>query len=65
MVSKFRLFIFLKYFLSLKRVRLVDNKFYLSSEASTRLRLYYYDFSSELEREDYVSRSKRNFKVKS
>ena len=61
LVGKFKPSIFLKYLFSLKKVRLIDKDFFLSSEASTRFRLHYYDFSTLEERERYTKISKNNF----
>ena len=62
LLGKFKIFFILRLIFSLKKVRLVDKNFYLSSEASTRLRLYYYDFSDISERTNYINTSMENFK---
>tara|TARA_B100001093_G_scaffold519839_1_gene610852 strand:+ start:11391 stop:12497 length:1107 start_codon:yes stop_codon:yes gene_type:complete len=61
LLSKFKPYLFLKYIFSLKKIRLLDKNFFLSSEASTRFRLNYYDFSSLQEREEYINISNKNF----
>ena len=63
LIGKFKIFLFVKYFFFLRKVRLIDKNFYLSSEASTRLRLYYYDFSTVSERASYINKSIENFKT--
>ena len=51
----------LKAIFRLNRIRLADKDFFLTSEASTNMRLwYYFDFSSKDERINYSSISKRN-----
>jgi len=47
LITEFNLLKILKNILYLKRFRIVDKKFFLTSEASTSMRLWYCDFTSE------------------
>tara|TARA_B100001121_G_scaffold310615_1_gene343187 strand:- start:1813 stop:2925 length:1113 start_codon:yes stop_codon:yes gene_type:complete len=62
LIKKFKFVTVLRYLFSLSRIRLIDKNFFLSSEASTRLRFQYYDFSSSVERDNYINLSVENFK---
>ena len=57
---KFRLI--LKHFFQLPKLRIIDKNFFLTSEASTRMRLWFYDFSSINERNDYKNTSLSNLR---
>ena len=59
-VNKFKIIKILKNIFRLNRIRLADKDFFLTSEASTNMRLWYFDFSSKDERIKYDSISKRN-----
>ena len=63
LIRKFKFFTVLRYLFSLSRIRLIDKNFFLSSEASTRLRFQYYDFSNLVERDNYINLSIENFKT--
>ncbi len=63
LIKKFTFITFLRYLFLLSKVRLIDRNFFLSSEASTRLRFQFYDFSSSSERENYINLSINNFKT--
>tara|TARA_B100001093_G_scaffold511743_1_gene580305 strand:+ start:23206 stop:24312 length:1107 start_codon:yes stop_codon:yes gene_type:complete len=62
LIGKFKIFLFVKYFFFLRKVRLIDKNFFLTSEASTRMRLWFYDFSSINERNYYKRTSLSNLK---
>ena len=59
-INKFKIIKILKNIFRLNRIRLADKDFFLTSEASTNMRLWYFDFSSKDERINYSSISKRN-----
>ena len=63
LIRKFKFITVLRYLFSLSRIRLIDKNFFLSSEASTRLRFQYYDFSNIVERDNYINLSIENFKT--
>ncbi len=63
LIRKFKFITVLRYLFSLSRIRLIDKNFFLSSEASTRLRFQYYDFSNLVERDNYINLSIENFKT--
>jgi len=63
LINKFNFLIIFKFLFQLKNIRILDKNFFLSSEASTRLRLRYYDFSSLKEREKFISLSNENFET--
>lgn len=50
----------LKRIFRMKNLRLADISFFLTSEASTNMRLWFYDFSSENDREGYKNISFKN-----
>ena len=54
LIRNFKFVTFIRYLFSLPKIRLIDKNFFLSSEASTRLRFQYYDFSSSVERSNYI-----------
>ena len=59
-INKFKIIKVLKYILRLNSIRIADKNFFLTSEASTNMRFWYFDFSSIEERVEYNSISKRN-----
>tara|TARA_B100001121_G_scaffold296023_1_gene300979 strand:+ start:1879 stop:2985 length:1107 start_codon:yes stop_codon:yes gene_type:complete len=61
LIKKFNFLLIFKFVFQLKNIRILDKNFFLSSEASTRLRLRYYDFSSLNERENFINLSNQNF----
>ena len=61
LIKKFNFLLIFKFVFQLKNIRILDKNFFLSSEASTRLRLRYYDFSSLNERENFINLSNENF----
>ena len=63
LIKKFNFLLIFKFLFQLKNIRILDKNFFLSSEASTRFRLRYYDFSSLNEREKFISLSNKNFET--
>ncbi|MAV05171.1 MAG: hypothetical protein CMC31_05910 [Flavobacteriaceae bacterium] len=61
LISKFNLYLLIKNIKNFKSIRIVDKNFFLTSEASTRLRLFYYDFLSPEEKQEYKNLSIKNF----
>jgi|TARA_B100000902_G_scaffold270789_1_gene256667 hypothetical protein len=59
-INKFKIIKLLKNIFRLNSIRLADKDFFLTSEASTSMRLWYFDFSSKEERTVYDSISTRN-----
>ena len=61
LIYKFNLKLIIKNLKNIRRVRLIDKEFFLTSEASTRFRMYYFDFCSVSERNKYKMLSIENF----
>ena len=61
-INKFKISLILKHFFRLPDLRIIDKNFFLTSEASTRMRLWFYDFSSISERNDYKNTSLSNLR---
>ena len=59
-INKVKISNILKQIFRLKNVRLADKSFFLTSEASTNMRLWFYDFSSENDRKKYNNISLKN-----
>ncbi len=59
-VNKFKTTKILKNIFRLKSIRIADKNFFLTSEASTNMRLWYFDFSSKDERKEFNLISSKN-----
>ena len=55
--------LFFKYIRFIKNMRITDKKFFLTSEASTRFRLLFYDLSTKSKKQEYYSLSHKNFQA--
>ena len=61
-INEVKFSLILKHFFQLPNLRIIDKNFFLTSEASTRMRLWFYDFSSINERNDYKKTSLSNLR---